>query len=104
MSTEVKRDQIILRDESKYQEDVPLIRNSDAPQITSEETQTLYEIQITSVEPILRDGSEFSEAKAMTQTAEEVRDIYRNICQREQSHSCVQNSDRKWQNHIELSP
>ena len=80
ISAKVKRDQIILGDGSSYQEEVPLIRNSDALQITSEETQALDEIQITSVDPIIRDGSEFSAAGAKAQTTDEVRDIYRKIC------------------------
>ncbi|XP_078329832.1 uncharacterized protein LOC111132195 [Crassostrea virginica] len=80
ISAKVKRDQIILGDGSVYQEEVPLIQNSDALQITPDEIQRLDEIPIKSTEPVVQDGSEFSAVGAKVQSIEDVRNVYRKVC------------------------
>ena len=55
-----------------YQEEVPLIQNSDALQITPDEIQRLDEIPIKSTEPVVQDGSEFSAVGAKVQSIEDV--------------------------------
>ena len=63
-----------------YQEEVPIIQNSDALQITPDEIQRLDEIPIKSTEPVVQDGSEFSAVGAKVQSIEDVRNVYRKVC------------------------
>ena len=63
-----------------YQEEVPLIQNSDALQLTQDEIQRLDEIPIKSTEHVVQDGSEYSAVGAKVQSIEDNRNVYRKVC------------------------
>lgn len=80
ISARLHRDHILLGDGSTYKEEVPIITNADALQITPEQTQDLDSFEVKSTDPVVKDGSEFSAIGAIVHTVEDVQNMYRKVC------------------------
>lgn len=67
-------------DGSTYKEEVPIITNADALQITPEQTQDLDSFEVKSTDPVVKDGPEFSAIGVIVHTVEDVQNMYRKVC------------------------
>lgn len=80
ISAKLHWDYILLGDGSTYKEEVPIITNADALQITPEQTQDLDSFEVKSTDPVVKDGPEFSAIGVIVHTVEDVQNMYRKVC------------------------
>uniref|UniRef100_K1Q9C7 IMPACT-like protein n=1 Tax=Magallana gigas TaxID=29159 RepID=K1Q9C7_MAGGI len=80
ISARLHRDHILLGNGSTYKEEVPIITNADALQITPEQTQDLDSFEVKSTDSVVKDGSEFHSIGAIVHTVEDVQNMYRKVC------------------------
>jgi putative IMPACT (imprinted ancient) family translation regulator len=65
---------------SKFTEEVPLLTNEEVLQIDTTETEGMDEIVTKNIEPIQRNGSEFSGIGAKVDYIDSVQNFYKKVC------------------------
>lgn len=77
INVKVHRNEIIMPNGSKYEEEVPLISSADTLQISAEEYQSLDDVLVVSTDPVQKDGSEFMAIGANIQSTDEALNVYK---------------------------
>ena len=80
ISAKVARNSIIMPNGSTFTEEVPLLSNADVLQIDTSETEGMDEIVTKNIQPIQKNGSEFSGIGAKVNSIDSVQNFYKKVC------------------------